>query len=314
MSEAELRKALSTELGQGGDFIPPVMASTYFEYISLAAKARQLFTVVPMTKDKITYPVLGGGFNAYHIKEGRRAYLSQLATDQVTLEVKKLMVATTINEELLENAQVDFDGIIQNQFAKALADGEDLAIVQGNPEHQATAKSPIEATESNWFELDPRLAYKGLIQMALEDPAPTPIDLAGGDLEAATYREIAKKLGKYAQDTSLLVTLMNPITAFDQLWAFPEFIEASKYGTVTTLWTGEIGRIYGIRQLTWGAIPLNMTITLPVYNLFIGDRKQYKFGRDRDIFSEQIGITTSMRACIGVPYPDAMILCQNVGA
>jgi hypothetical protein len=314
MSYKEMQKALSTEPGSGGDFIPPVMAETYFQYISYQAKARQLFTVIPMESDEVMWPVLGGGFSAYHIKEGQRAYLSQLGTDKVSLKVKKTMAATTLTDELLENVKVDFDGIVKNEFAKALANGEDLAIIQGNPEHPHTAENPSEATEDNWFMLDARTAYKGLIQMSQEDPAPTPIDLGGADLQAATYRQIAMKLGKYAQDTSLLVTLMNPLTAFSQLWAMPEFIEASKYGTVTTLWTGEVGRIYGIRQTTWGAMPLNKTLTIPIFNAFIGDRKQYKFERDRDIYSQQNGVTTSMRACLGVPYPDAMVLCDNVGS
>ena len=313
MSEAELRKALSTEPGSGGDFIPQRMADTYFEYIRLQARGRQLFTVVPMPSDEYEYPVLAGGFNVYHIKEGQRAFFSDLATDKVKLKAKKFMVATAINDEAMENATTDWDGIIRNQFAKAHGEGEDLAMMQGDINHKATADTPKEATEDDWFKLDARLSYDGMLKMAQQDPAPDPIDLAGENLNIDVYTEIACSLGKYVQDPSMVVTLMNPVTVFRQLWKLSEFIKASEYGTVQTLWTGEVGTIYGIRQLLWGAIPLHKSLTIPIYNLFVGDTKRYKFEKDRDIFSEQTGVKSSMRACIGVPYPDAMVLVDNIG-
>ena len=313
MGAEELNKALNMEPGSGGDFVPVPLANEYFEFISRKAKGRQLFTVVPMEKDKVMYPALTGEFNVYYIPPGMRAVLSQFETDHVDLEAKRFMVATNIEETLLENANVNFMPIVENGFANAMGKGEDLAMVQGDPSHKATADKPSEATEDDWFVFDPRCSYQGLIDKALQD-GPTPIDLAGGDITTNLYTEIAASLGKYADDPTLLATLIHPTTAYRQLWPLDAFIEASKYGTVQTLWTGEIGRIYGIRQILWGAMPQHTLLTTPIYNVFIGDTKHYKFRTETDIYSEQIGVVNSMRACIGAPYPDALQIVQNVGA
>lgn len=309
MAEQELIEAMTTELGKGGDFIPDAMADEYFTFITDQAWGRRLFRVVPMPTETYKFPKITGGTNAYFVRPGRRATVTGMSTDQFILKAKRLMVATAIDEVLLDSSKVDFMDIVEKDFARALAEGEDLAIWQGDPTHTAEAQKLDEATEENWYVDDPRLTATGIYETALQHPENC-IDLAGGDITKDTYKMLIKKMGLFAKDKNQVIGTVGPSTGCE-VADMDAFNDASIYGNHTALWTGEIGKMKGIRTVTPGACPEGCLIMTPRWNVLVGDRKKYKFRTDTDIFSENVAAVTSERIDVQYAFPEAIVMAYN---
>lgn len=63
------------------------------------------------------------------------------------------------------------------------------------------------------------------------------------------------------------VAIVHPDTVYD-LWADPEWVEASKYAGSTQIFEGEVGKLYGVRFVESTEAKIEQS-TVPVYNTLV---------------------------------------------
>lgn len=126
-------KAHSEGVNEAGGFLVPEEFETTI--ITLREKFgvfRQNARVVPMGRDTKWMPRRRTGLTAYWVGETKAGTESTQSFDQVQLIAKKLMVLTTMSNELDEDSMVNFGDDLANEIAYAFAKSEDDAGFSGD--------------------------------------------------------------------------------------------------------------------------------------------------------------------------------------
>lgn len=156
----------------GGTLVPPPVQGELIELVrpKQACMSAGATTVPLPPNGKITYPRQTSPSTAYWIGENTSITESQVGTDQVSLQAKKLAVFLTVPNELLKYASVAADALLKSDASKTLALGFDNACLYG----QGSSYSPTGLT-----------LYTGtnqLIDYAGLTPAPKGIGAVGNTL------------------------------------------------------------------------------------------------------------------------------------
>lgn len=305
-----LKAAMTSELGTGGEFLSDGKTSEFIGLIRERTFCRQLFPSVTMKKAKITIPKIISGTTLYYTPPGQVATPSGIGTDQITLESKKLMGHVFWDAEVDEDSMIAIAPLLKNDLAGAAAESEELAMMQGDPEHSATKDDPKKATENDWFERDPRLMFPGMVKLSKSEDAATPLNLSNSDLTPADILMAKFNLGKYGRNNNNLVFLVNNYTAMKMiLWE--ELLTIDKYGPNATIITGEIGKVMNISTVDTSWMPYGEAVLTLKGNGIIGDRRKIKFASEFIPSSDTMAVYPSERVDFKVPRVDA--LCNIYG-
>ena len=312
-----LVKALSTASGAGGDFLPLPLANEFISYVWDENFMRQAFKTTPMTSKTKDYPkILGGTKVYYQSTEGGEATETSMDTATLRLTAKKFMAQIKISEEVIEDAAFNMEEITQDHFGQTLGAAEEEAMIVGDPDHSPTTSTEANATDTTWFTKDHRMIFYGLLTLASdiagsidnETRAANRVDAGGNDFSTAVARQAMYNLGKYGRVFTNLVLIINPWSA-NQLLDDTKLVTLEKYGPKATIFTGEIGKLYGkMRVINSAYCTDGYGILTHQKNPLIGDRRAIKLKSEDIIQNDQRRYVISERLDFLVQHKTA--LCQ----
>ncbi len=319
-----LRKALSTAAGVGGDFIPQPLATEFIKFVRDLNWCRQLFRTMPMRAKTLDVPKVLGNTKVYHQPtEGGTAVETTMNTGIVQLTAKKLMAFLTVTQEVMEDAQGNFEQIVKSHFAEQLAAAEEEAMLVGD-----TAHTPLTATESladgivTWFNKDHRLVFDGLLTLSGDiagslsagTRAANRVNGGGNGMSTTLARQAMHNMGKYGRTMSDLVLIVNPWAA-NQLLDDEKLVTLEKYGPQATVITGEFGRLYGkIRVINSAYMTDTYAVMTNNANPIIGDRRAITLKSDEQVKEDVMIHVITERIDFTVAYKDALCQIHNLEA
>ena len=303
-------KALSTTAGAGGDFLPTPLATDFIKFVRDRNFCRQLFRVVTMPNKTFDWPKILSAAKVYLESEGGTATQTNVTTGTVRLTAKKLMSQILASEELFEDANQDFDMIIRDHFAAAVAEAEEESMIVGDTTHTANSVSEAVATEADWFTKDNRLSWDGLLTLGGRIASAAPrVDAGSAAMSTAIARQMMYNLGKYGRVMQDLVLFVNPWSA-NELLDDAKLVTIDKYGQNATIVTGEFGRLYGkARVINSAFVTDGYAVMTHRSNPVIGDRRKIKIKDEEVIQSDQRRTVVSVRMDFKVEHHDA--ICQS---
>jgi HK97 family phage major capsid protein len=111
----------------GGYLVPSMLAADIIKLMDEYGVFRQYSRKVDMTTDTLNVPRRTSGFTAVFVGEGQSGTSSTKGWDLVSLVAKKIMVLTTLTNELLSDSQVNLMDDFLTESADAMAEKEDRA-------------------------------------------------------------------------------------------------------------------------------------------------------------------------------------------
>jgi len=320
LEDAIRKTLLSTAAGVGGDFIPTPLSREFIRFIRDKNFLRQLFDVRFMTAKTLSVPkILGKTKVYYQPTEGGNADKSNFTTGTLQLEAKKFMSEVDISEEVIEDAQENMIGLIKEDFAGGIAEAEEEAMLVGDPDHSPTTATESLADDTTWFTRDHKMIYYGLLTLAADiagsiaddTRAANRVSAGSADMTTAIVREAKYNLGKFGRVMSDLILILNPWSV-NQLLDDPKLVTLEKYGPNATIFTGEIGKLYGKVTVIESPFMTNgYGLITHRANPVIGDRRRISIKADDVITNDTKIFVVTERLDFMVRYKGA--LCQIYG-
>jgi hypothetical protein len=274
------------------EVLVPKLADEVIPYIRQQSYMRQFFRTIDMPTLTFNVPKINVGADVFFIDEAKPAPFTAINTETVTLQAKKLMTALTLSSELTEDNIVPILPHIKRDIAKAFALAEEEVFLYGNTAPATNAYSDSihwsntirggaaravtrnyseNATESNWFKHDKRLAFNGLSLLAEPsfngslvgspgDPA-TKINAGNKPLSIDDVNNAIESLDVFGRDKSQLLLIVS-LREEKALRADPTILTTlEKFGPSAVFLTGEIGKVYGISTVATNLISTYMGST-----------------------------------------------------
>jgi HK97 family phage major capsid protein len=295
------------------DFLPEPLADEVIQYIREQNWCRQLFRSFHMPSRTFDIPKVTDGFDAYYGSAGESAQETSLSTSTVQYIAKKLFAACTIDTEVFEDSQPNVRALVMEEFAKAAAEAEEKAMVQGDVDHTPTTSTLASATTTTWYTKDSRLAFDGLFTIAADTAsgAPSALDASSADMSFALLNEAIYKLGKYGTNRSNLVLLVNRYAAM-KLRADDKVVTVDKFGPNAPVKTGYLGNMLGVDIVETAYANDGEAVLTTKDNPRIGDRRLIKVAQDVDVRTDQTILVVSERLDFHVMRYAACLLIDNL--
>tara|TARA_Y100001973_G_scaffold14501_1_gene20834 strand:- start:1160 stop:2605 length:1446 start_codon:yes stop_codon:yes gene_type:complete len=134
-------KALSTgDASQGGSFVPVDYMTDFIPLLRAASPFREIGVLqIPMTGAAMTIPRQTGAATAYYVGEAGAITPSNLTTDAVPVQTRKLASLVVLSSEMMQDASPAIDQIVVNDLAEQMGQRESLAFLRGD----GTAHTPL---------------------------------------------------------------------------------------------------------------------------------------------------------------------------
>jgi hypothetical protein len=319
---ALIKKALSvaTNGASINAYLPSPLASEVLGFVRDLNLMRKLTPTFTMNSRTWRKPKRTSGGSAYYIPDGTTATLTSFAATTVTWTAKKLMTYILVDEEAIEDSQPDVIQQVLQDFAEAIAYAEEIAMLQGDTTHTATAPTPESATAGNWYVRDPRLMFDGLFTVAAASGS-TAVAAAGAVFDEDMVNVALYNLGKYGRDKSKLYGVL-PSDQAANVRSNSNFKSASISGLnlasfITGLGSageadGLITQIYGVKLYELPNAPSGHAVIMRKGCCEIGDRRRIKLASEEVIESDQRKYVTSERIAFQFNYADMTCLIDNL--
>ncbi len=318
-----VQKALSVA-GSGSleNYLPEPLAMEVIDHISELNVMRRHLPSFTMRNRTWTKPKKNGALSAYHVPDGTTAPLSSYSTSQVKWEAKKLMSFVMVDEEAIEDSNPDVVEQVLTDFSEAIAEAEEMSILDGDPTHTATAPTPDAATEANWYVFDPRLIFEGIFPTSVTGDASTPVAGGGATIDLDMFNEAIYNLGKYGRNRGTLMGLAPSVQAA-KIRQDTSFKDAGVTGQVLASFItglGAAGEGQGIVAVIYG-IPVyevpatshgDRIVVMNKRTAQIGDRRMIKFKSGEVIEADQRKYVVSERIAFNYDYKDMLVAIDNL--
>lgn len=320
-----VKKALAVSVDQGdsdvSSFLPAPLAMQVIAYIRDLNVMRRLIRVFNQTSRNFKKPKRASGMSAYYIPDGVQAVETGFTATSVTWVAKKLMSYVVVDEESIEDSQPDLVQQVLEDFARAVAEGEENAFLQGDPTHLATSPDPTSATASNWFVRDPRLMFTGIFTAAAQGAAAATVDAGATSFDTDMINKALYNLGKYGRNKANIKAIA-PVEQAANIRGNTEFRSALTSGLplasfITGLGSageneGIITRIFGVDIFEAPFSPAGQICLFHKDSPQIGDRRLIKFVSDLVVEQDQRKYVVSERISFNFDYQDALALITNL--
>ncbi len=319
-----VRKAIS--VGTGGnvtDFLPAPLAAEVIAFIREINILRRRLRVFKQVARNWKKPKVATGAAAFHVPDGVSVAATNFTSSSVTWEAKKLMSFITVDEEAIEDSQPSVLAITNMQMAEAIAEAEENAMLNGDPDHLATA--PSVGGDVNWFAQDPRIALKGIFVASGEVAAADNVDGGGGTFDKEMVNTALFNLGKFGRNKSKIIGLL-PSEQASNVRSNSDFHDASATGLALAFFIngagsagegeGLVTTIYGVRMFETpqvntfdhgGKVAIFMESSPE-----IGDRRLIKIATDEIIEADQRKFVMSERISFNYNYQEALTQINNL--
>ena len=305
---------------QGRDFLATPLANQFIDWIHDLNYMRQIARPVKMTTQTLTYPRLLSGPKVYfQATEGATGNYTNITTDNLVLTAKKFMSLIRFSTEVLEDAAFDMAGIVKSHFAAKFADCEEETMMIGNPSYGTTTATEADETATTWYTKSHKLAFWGILSYLYNN---TPhgaahVNAGGADMDVPVIREAIYKMGKYGRVYDNIICVLNPWSG-SQLIGSTYLMTLDKYGPNATIFTGEIGKLYGkIRVIVSPycgnpGVATGEGMMFHKENLILGDRRLYSLKTAEWIDDDIIKMAMTARLDFKWERTDAMVYIHNL--
>lgn len=239
----EFKKALDTATsGQGLEWVPTEFSSNLYELVRLEAKVWSLFDQIIMPTNPYKLPIQVGRVNTFKHPE-QTADTGQTAipysdgndiTGNITLTAQGHAAYVLISKDLEEDAIVPMLPFLRSQIVKALAEGREDCILNGDIVSGTHEDSDTTSATSR------RKLWTGLRALAHDNSLATDM----GAMTLTTIRGGRALMGRYGIKPSDLVWIVS-MSGFMQMVNMPELTTVDKYGAGATILTGELAKLDG---------------------------------------------------------------------
>jgi hypothetical protein len=312
-----IRKALSVASGGNiEDYLPAPLAKEVIEYIRDTNIMRNLIPVFTQNARNWKKAKRQSGMSGYYIPDGVTATFSEYSASSVTWQAKKLMSYTMVDEEAVEDSQPDVIQQVLRDFADAIGEAEEIAMLQGDPTHLATAPTPGSATTANWYVRDARLMFTGIFPAANDASAATAVAAGAAAFNEDFINKAIFNLGKYGRNKSMLMALV-PSEQAANIRSNARFKQANVSGQdlasfITGLGsagesnTGVVTTIYGVPIHEIPFATTGEAVVMHKKAASLGDRRLIKFKSEEVIESDQRKFVVSERVSFNYDYNEAL--------
>lgn len=304
-----LNKAIRIGAGQvnnvANPFLPAPLAATFIDIVTEFNNFRRIFRSMKMNSATRTIPkILTGTEVFYQPYEATEGVETNFTSGNIQLVAKKLFAWLEISEETFEDGVVDMRSMIRMLFARGMGISEERAFLVGDVDHTPLTATKSAASGNLWYNKDARLAFDGLVTIGRESGTQQTVN---GAATVEVFGEAIYRLGLYAKRFSELISFVNPWSA-NQLLRDDKLMTVDKYGAKATLYTGEIGRIYGKWVIiNSDYVPSGQAVSTVRDNVIIGDRRRVKFAEDQAVKNDSTIWAISERVDMEVEYDDAVL-------
>jgi HK97 family phage major capsid protein len=239
----ELRKALNVV--DNDEFVPDGFSVSLVEEVRLQRRLPLMFENVTLPRSPLKWPVEGGIGLPYLIGEPSGDSPDKVptrapGTNQVTFNAKTIGVRVPFSHEFDEDSVVAAEDYVRRQIAKALTDGLETAILNGDT---ATLHMDATVTAAN----DVRRTFDGLRKLAKAPAVDTETELS--TFNQAGFVSVRQQMGAYGIDPAELIAVVSVKTYYKIIgdatnWG--DFQTLDKVGPQAINLTGEVGALYGV--------------------------------------------------------------------
>lgn len=246
----ELRKALSTVAGVGGDWIPTGFSAQFVDRVHLMLKVGAMHPQFLMTTNPFKLPVVATDNYAYLAGESTDDSSSKLkastpATTNVVFTAKKLAARTLLSEEINEDSIVSALDFIKNKISYAIAASIEHTIINGDTAGALDTKD-IEGRTVDSYSASK--AWNGYRKVLSQNTATVSVN-AGGDFNGATaengLRHLREYMGRYGVDPAKTALVVGPM-GFNRLLGMPSYKNVQVFGQQATNVQGVITKFDGM--------------------------------------------------------------------
>ncbi|MCC7494868.1 MAG: phage major capsid protein [Fimbriimonadaceae bacterium] len=252
----ELRKALNT--ADHEEFVPDGFSVSLIEEVRLQRRLPVLFEQVLLPRSPLKWPVEGGIGLPFLVAENSGDTAAKVptrnpATCDVTFQARTLGVRVPFSHEFDEDSIVAAEDYVRRQIAKALTDGLETAILNGD-----TSATHLDGTVT--AANDARRVFRGLRKLAT---LPTPasqydVTTGGNGFSQSDLVTVRRQMGVYGVDPRDLVLIVSVKTYYKIIGDstnFGDFQTLDKVGPQAINVTGEVGALYGVPVVVSAAMP-----------------------------------------------------------
>jgi len=233
----ELCRAFSsTGAGDGDEWVPTIVSSTYVEEYELERKLAALIKELPAPSSPWDLSVQTDKTRARLIAENTNMTDVNFGTDKITFTARKLGEYFIIPEELNEDSAPAILELGRAEIVSSQIRAIEDALVNGDTTG-THMDSDVTAASDN------RKAWMGLRKLALA--ASSTIDFAGAAMTDPLTRDMRKLAGKYGINPKQCGWVVGP-AAYQQMQALDAFSTLEKFGPQATNISGALGMAYGI--------------------------------------------------------------------
>lgn len=131
--DVELVRAMGEGTGStGGYLVPEEFATAIIRNVEQYGVARRNCLIVPMSRDKMSWPKLASSITCYYPGEGTAITASDLGVSQVNLSAVKYAALSVLSNELDEDSAIPVAELTADEFARRFAQAEDTNAFLGD--------------------------------------------------------------------------------------------------------------------------------------------------------------------------------------
>jgi HK97 family phage major capsid protein len=230
----------STVVGQGDEWVPQLLASTYIDELELDFALESKFKSVTMPSNPFKLPVKTGVTKARLVAEGAQMTSANFSTTDLTLTAKKFSEYSILPEELAEDSAPDILAAVKEEVVRAQIRAVEAALLNGDDDG-THIDSDTQAAGADVAEK----AWKGLRRQAIANSAGGGTLSFAGSVSITLLRQMRAQMKKFGVNPMDLMWIVGP-SVYSQLVALPEVLTQDKYGASATIFSGELAKALGI--------------------------------------------------------------------
>ena len=248
-----VKRIFTDSSGVGAEWVPDPMLAQLERTVTAERRVAALFQTMPMNSKNVILPFLTTGFRPY--LKGQAASddpaqytSSSLTTAQRTFAAVGLAVRAQIDEDASEDSIIDSMGLIREELVRAIVDGEEDCIINGDTAgtHQDTISGWN--IRSRWGASglggsdDHRRSWIGLRARATD---------VSNTTDRATFSFATFQADRGSLDSPLglagdLVCITSIEAMLVTISKISEVIKVNEYGPLATIRTGQLGDLGGV--------------------------------------------------------------------
>ena len=263
-------------------FIKPSFTTDFIRNMFIELKIAGLFDRINIPRNPFKIPTLVSEHRAW-LKTEATTFAHRLggpAAGEITFDVKTIMTAAQLTDEVEEDSIVPILPILKEDINYSIQYAIEDAVMNGSTTSVGWDADLIDADDS-------RLAWGGLRKYAIDNSLTKELD--GTNFTTDNLLILRAMMGKYGVDVSKLAIIVSP-KGYAKLLGLDEVLTMDKFGPKATILTGEQAKFLGMPIIISEAVRddvsatgINTAPSDPYTTLMMLYRPSFAVGTLRDL-------------------------------